>query len=403
MRLNAKYKLRKTSRLPITFLTWLVVASGAGLVGWIWWESRPAAKLPAPSTNLFRPVAKARPERVIERPRLTAPTPAPPLATAPPPLTNTPPAVQLIQTSRPSPGILVLTNTPRETPTNRSSFSRVLQSQLALVQRGISPGSLDGVLGSQTRAALRVFQKLEGLPASGTLDAGTLSKLAFDEPFDVDYTVTTEDLGRLRPLGKTWLAKSEQDRLDFETLLELVAEKAQSHPNLIRRMNPGVDWNSVSAGANLKIPRIEPAPVRAKAAFLRISLAARTLQAFDGGSNLLAHFPCSIGQKMEKRPVGELRVIVSAANPNYTFNPVTFPESAEGRELGQKLVIHPGPNNPVGDVWIGLDRPGYGIHGTPRPEDVGRTESHGCFRLANWNAEYLQRLIAVGTPVFVEP
>lgn len=402
MRLNAKYKRRRTSRFPVTIFTWLVIGSAAGVVGWMWWENKPATNPPPQLLKVPRPATKTPPEMLVTPPPINVPPPPRP-TTAPSPPSNAPPAVHLIQTSRPPPVIIDLTNTAREPVTNTASFTRVLQAQLALVKRGISPGSLDGILGSQTRAALRVFQNLENLPASGALNSATLSQLAFDEPFSVDYTVTTEDLNRLRPLGKTWLAKSEQDRLDYETILELVAEKAQSHPNLIRRMNPGVDWSSISAGSTLKTPRIESAPVRAKAAFLRINLAARTLQAFDGETNLLAHFPCSIGQKMEKRPVGELHVVASAPNPNYTFNPEVFPESTEARELGRKLLVQPGPNNPVGTVWIGLDRPGYGIHGTPRPEDVGRTESHGCFRLANWNVEYLQRLVAVGTPVLVEP
>jgi lipoprotein-anchoring transpeptidase ErfK/SrfK len=95
-------------------------------------------------------------------------------------------------------------------------------------------------------------------------------------------------------------------------------------------------------------------------------------------------------------------VAAVAHNPNYTFDPDIFPESAEARGLGRKLVLPPGPNNPVGTAWVGLDRAGYGIHGTPRPEEVGRTESHGCFRLANWNAELLARLVSIGTPVLVE-
>ena len=137
---------------------------------------------------------------------------------------------------------------------------------------------------------------------------------------------------------------------------------------------------------------------------VRISIGARVLQAFDADTNLLAHFPCSIAARVEKRPVGEtLSVVVMAANPNYTFDPEVFPESAEARQLGRKLVLQPGPNNPVGTVWIGLDKPGYGVHGTPRPEDVGRTESHGCFRLANWNAEHLFKLVTIGTPVQIDP
>jgi len=140
-----------------------------------------------------------------------------------------------------------------------------------------------------------------------------------------------------------------------------------------------------------------------KASCIKISLSGKTLEAFGAQSNLLVHFPCSIAQRVEKRPVGELHVSAIAPNPDYTFNPEVFPESAEAQALGRKLMIPPGPNNPVGVAWISLDRPGYGMHGTPSPEQVGRTESHGCFRLANWNAEYLIKLVNIGTPVLVEP
>ena len=216
------------------------------------------------------------------------------------------------------------------------------------------------------------------------------------------YVVTSNDLARLLPVGKTWLSKSQQDRLDYETILELVAEKSQAHPNLLRRLNPGIDWDNLGPGVNVTIPNAEFPPPTGKAAFIKIFLQTRTLEVFDLNTNLLAHFPCSIAQRVEKRPAGLLHVAVTALNPNYTFDPEVFPESAEARELGQKLILPPGPNNPVGTVWIGLDKPGYGIHGTPRPEEVGRTESHGCFRLANWNAEYLLRLVTIGTPVIVE-
>ena len=141
--------------------------------------------------------------------------------------------------------------------------------------------------------------------------------------------------------------------------------------------------------------------VRAPTARIAISLSEKTLEVYDATGQLLAHFPCSIAARIEKRPVGRLVVTAMAANPTYLFDPDNFPESAEGRRLGRKLVLPSGPNNPVGTAWISLSRPGYGIHGTPRPEDVGRTESHGCFRLANWNVEYLVRLIRIGTPVEV--
>ncbi|MGA2802704.1 MAG: L,D-transpeptidase [Verrucomicrobiota bacterium] len=279
----------------------------------------------------------------------------------------------------------------------------VLEAQIALARRAISPGSIDAALGSQTREAIFVFMKIENLPQTGTLDADTRARLMLDAPLLTTYTVTTNDLAHLQPLGKTWLDKSQQSALDYETELELVAEKSHSHPELICRLNPGVNWTSIAPGTVLQVPDVNyPVPTD-KAAFVVIHLNEKFLEAFGAETNLLAHFPCSIAASVEKRQAGELHVAVIAPNPNYTFNPELFPESPEARRLNQKLVLPPGPNNPVGVAWIGLDKTGYGIHGTPSPEQVGRTESHGCFRLANWDAEYLMQLAWVGMPVFVEP
>jgi hypothetical protein len=276
-----------------------------------------------------------------------------------------------------------------------------LETQIALARRALSPGSIDGRVGSQTRAALRVFQQGENLPVTGTLDLATRHRLTLQEPVFTNYIVTPEDLQRLSVNSDTWLGKSQQARLDFETALELVSEKGWSHPDLIQGLNPAVNWSMVTSGTTVTIPWVSHPPPRAKAAFLRIMLAEKCLRAYDDQTNVLAHFPCSIAKRAEKRPLGLLCIKLAIANPYYVFDPENFPESEEGRQLGRKLMLPSGPNNPVGTVWIGLDRPGYGIHGTPRPEDVGRTESHGCFRLSNWNAEYLMQLVEIGTPVWV--
>jgi lipoprotein-anchoring transpeptidase ErfK/SrfK len=277
-----------------------------------------------------------------------------------------------------------------------------LETQIALTRLAISSGSIDGVNGAQTRAALAAFHSRAGLSTSGGLAAPTQNILNLDSPPLTTYTVASNDLARLQPLSKTWLGKSEQTALDYETILELVAEKGHASPNLIRRLNPSVNWTNVAVGAELQIPAVEY-PLPAKAAFAIIRLGEKHLQVFDARTNLLAHFPCSIAARVEKRPAGELQVTAIAPNPNYTFDPEVFPESEEARQIKTKLILPPGPNNPVGTAWISLDKPGYGMHGTPGPEQVGRTESHGCFRLANWNAEYLVKLVWVGMPVYVEP
>lgn len=279
----------------------------------------------------------------------------------------------------------------------------VFEAQVALARRAISPGSIDGSLGSQTREAISVFQDTENLPVTGQLDSDTRARLTLDAPVVTTYTVTTNDLDSLQPLGKTWLAKSEQSSLAYVTELQLVAEKSHSNPLLIEKLNPKVNWRSIPAGTILTIPNVNYPDPDAKAAYVDIHLSDRYLQAFDDQTNLILHFPCSIAAKVDKRPVGELHVVVVIQNPNYTVDPDLFPESTELQDIGHKLILPPGPKNPVGVAWIGLDRPGYGMHGTPSPEQVGRTESHGCFRLANWDAAYLSQIVTVGMPVYVEP
>lgn len=278
-----------------------------------------------------------------------------------------------------------------------------LEMQIALARQAISPGSVDGVMGGQTRAALLAFQQREGLPETAALDAATRARLSLSSPPLIQRVIVSNDLARLQPLSKTWLGKSQQTALEYETLLELLAEEGRASPNLVRRLNPGIDWTNATLGTVVRIPLVTNLPPARKAAFVVISLEEKRLQAFDAQTNLLAHFPCSIAARVEKRPAGELQVVAIAEDPNYTFNPEVFPESAEARQLQRKLILPPGPNNPVGTAWISLSRPGYGIHGTPGPEQVGRTESHGCFRLANWNAKYLIKLVWVGMPVYVTP
>jgi lipoprotein-anchoring transpeptidase ErfK/SrfK len=250
---------------------------------------------------------------------------------------------------------------------------------------------------------LRQFQSQNHLPQTGALDSETRAALTLTDPLLTDYLVTTNDLDRLQPLGKTWLEKSRQSALDFETELELVGEFSHANPALIRQLNPRVDWANPAPGTALQVPDVQYPEPTDKAAWVIIHLSGKYLEAFDAATNLLAHFPCSIAAHVEKRPVGRLRVVVVAPHPNYTFDPAVFPESAEARQLGRKLILPAGPNNPVGVAWVGLDRPGYGIHGTPAPEQVGRTESHGCFRLANWDAAYLIKLAWIGLPVDVVP
>ena len=442
MRHRPKYKLPRSRKgLPPSLYAVLVVLL-LGAIGWVVWGTRVFPRGDPTKSGTHRPpVTAAAP---VSRAPATAPrreTAIPPLVVSVP-LSNPPPVVASLA---PAPGLAVppasswsnaipraaelirtgIVATVPGLPTNApgtatvvrameptplavprtNEFPRPVQdwfeAQVALDRMGISCGSIDGLAGSQTRSALRAFQAKAGLRVSGELDAPTRAALVLGAAPCTGYRVGSEDVERLQPISATWVGKSQQTALEFETILELIAEKGHAHPKLIRNLNPTLRWADVDAGVVVCLPDAAAAPPSTKAAMVVISLSERTLEALDAGGHLLAHFPCSIAQRVDKRPVGDLHVVVLIRNPTYTFNPEIFPESAEARRLKNKLVLPPGPNNPVGVAWIGLDKSGYGIHGTPSPEQVGRTESHGCFRLANWNAKYLLSLAWAGMPVRV--
>ncbi len=431
-----KHHNRDQSQAGSALLWLLVLASIAGLAVFFWYAGQeqviplptpPTATksqtAPKPATNSaqeFTPVHVLRKDSdtPLVKPRTLSkgdPLPAAVAQTNPPP-SPLPAVTNAIRTPAPlsSTNITPVTPASNSAPktvstlsTNAPGYPRpartILEAQIAMDRLGISSGSLDGVIGSQTRSAFRAFQKTAGLAPSGEWDLPTRGELLLNRPPLTSCELSTNDFAEIQPLSPSWLGKSQQSRLAFESVLESLAERSHAHPELIRHLNPGINWTNVTAGTTVQMPDASPAPPAIKAAWAVIRLGEKTLEAFDSATNLLLHFPCSIARYVEKRPLGELHVTAIALNPNYTFNPALFPESPEAQTITTKLILPPGPNNPVGAAWIGLDRPGYGMHGTPGPEQVGRTESHGCFRLANWNAELLARHSFLGMPVLVEP
>ncbi|MCX6899739.1 MAG: L,D-transpeptidase family protein [Verrucomicrobia bacterium] len=288
---------------------------------------------------------------------------------------------------------------------------RIAEFQIALDRQFFSPGCIDDHVGTQTRAALRAWQVAKGEKVTGVFDEATTDALRLEAPAFIRYEITTNDFARLGRAPESWRERAEQDSMPYQTALELVAEKFHASQRFIRALNPQIPWDSLNTPTNALVPNVEFDAKPPKAGEVRINLAQKWLTVYDGEGKLCAFFPCSIGRDKMKRPVGELQIVAVAPNPNYTFNPAVFPESPEAQAIGTKLIIPPGPNNPVGVLWLSIGRApgsegppltGYGIHGTPKPEEVGRTESHGCFRLANFNAERLLKMITVGTPVIVE-
>lgn len=277
------------------------------------------------------------------------------------------------------------------------TLRRELAWQIALERVGFSGGILDGKVGPKGRLATKEFQKARGLPPTGALDAQTAAALGV-EPDKVvtTYTVQAEDLARLGPLPQTWPEKSKLERLAYPSLDELLAEKFHCTRALLARLNPGKEISKLAVGETIWVPCVaEPSPI-GRAESLEVNLTEKVIRARGKGGETIALFHCSIAADKERLPSGQATVEVIAENPSYTFDPKMWPEV---KDVATKLTIPPGPRNPVGLCWIGLSLPGYGIHGTPAPEMIGKTGSHGCFRLTNWDALRLAKMVRVGTRV----
>lgn len=277
------------------------------------------------------------------------------------------------------------------------SLRAKLAWQIALERVGFSPGVIDGSIGRKTELATREFQRVRGLSITGKLDATTALALGVDAGAAVtNYTVQADDHAQIGSVPKSWLEKSRLSRLGYENLAALIAEKFHCTIGLLARLNPGRDLYRLQTGDSVVVPAVGEYPTGLRGTHMEIDLSAKIVRVLDRERKLVALFHCSIAKDREKLPSGDASVVVITENPTYTFDPKMWPEV---KGVDRKLLIPPGPRNPVGRCWIGLSLPGYGIHGSPNPEMIGKTGSHGCFRLTNWDALRLGGMIRVGTKV----
>ena len=273
-----------------------------------------------------------------------------------------------------------------------------LALQVQLDRLNLSCNCVDGMWGLRTEVALVTWQTLNGLPPTGVPDEAVLDALGGDTNVLTRYTVTTNDLANVAPVPVEWEERAKLSSLKYETVQEMLAERGHTSQRALERLNPGVAWPNPPAGTEVVLPDCT-SPKPGRAGSIRIALGRMEVTVFNEEGRLIALFPCSIAREKRKRPDGELAVKTLAPNPNYTYDPQLF---EPGGPKKTKLVIPSGPNNPVGLAWIGLSLQGYGMHGTPLPEHIGRAESKGCFRLANWNAVKLLHMVRPGVPVVVE-
>lgn len=306
--------------------------------------------------------------------------------------------------SEPNPRILLCggSNVPSVAQAAARPMSAALQTMLA--RCGFSPGLIDGKEGRKTKIAIEAFQRSAGIEPTGEWDAATgaelvkRSKLADPGEWTMSYTITDRDEGLITgPIPEDWNERAQLAVSGYADMEELLAERGWCSVGMVRQLNPSVELNGLKAGESVKLPDVRVGGL-GPVAEVEIDLGEKLVKAMnaDGAVVMLTH--CSIAREMEKRPVGELKVTVVATDPEYTFDPAVWPEV---QNVESKLRIAPGPRNPVGSAWIGLNRPGYGMHGTVRPADIGKTGSHGCFRLTNWDASRLARAVKIGTIVRV--
>ncbi len=275
-----------------------------------------------------------------------------------------------------------------------------LAVQTALARAGFSTGELDGRLGRNAERALISFQITHGLRPSGKPDAPTLAALAAAAPGEatVAYRIADADVAGpfLAALPDDMMEKAKLPALGYTSVLEELAERVHSQPALLQRLNPHAAWR---AGDEIVVPNVAPVAAASKPARLVVSKSASTLRALDADGKVVFFAPVTAGSEHDPLPLGQWKVRGVARNPTFAYNPELFWD-AHADQAKAKLAA--GPNNPVGVVWIDLDKDHYGLHGTAEPGKVGHAESHGCVRLTNWDAERVAEMVAPGTPVVFE-
>jgi lipoprotein-anchoring transpeptidase ErfK/SrfK len=283
---------------------------------------------------------------------------------------------------------------------NFTAREDVAAIQVLMDRAGASPGVIDGKFGSNVDKAFAAYRELTGTNLKSTDTIGITAALAESGGDALGlYEITPEDAAGpfVASVPADYSEKARLDHMSYTSVTEMLAERFHMDEGYLKALNPEANFSR--PGTLVRVANFG-SNVTTKVAHIIADKGQKQVRAFDANGKLVAAYPATIGSADTPSPTGTHAVSRIAINPNYTYNPKLNFKQGENDKV---LTIPPGPNGPVGSVWIALDKPTYGIHGTPDPSKIGKTESHGCIRLTNWDAQELAKLVSAGVIVeFVE-
>ena len=285
---------------------------------------------------------------------------------------------------------------PAAAQIGKKSSAEITAVQVFLDREGFSPGVIDGKTGSNVTKAIEAWQQATGETLDPNNTDDILERLRFTGGLPITtYTITAADAAGpyVASIPEDYAHKAALPHLSFTSTTEMLGEKFHMDETYLRELNPGVDFTI--PGTIIKV--INPGEMKkGKVTRIVADKYRKQVFAYDEAGTLIAAYPATIGSSDTPSPSGTVQVDRIAFDPGYTYNPkINFKQG----ENDQILTLQPGPNGPVGTVWIALSKPTYGIHGTPEPSKIGKTQSHGCVRLTNWDATELAKMVSVGTTV----